>query len=225
MLPPHDDVATGNFQASEFAADLYKVATGSADAGDDYADPVAFFSRTYLTEGLRDLIGRAVRRLGRRRQRLPGDQPADQLRRRQDPLDARALAPRRRVCRRPSTGRTSRSCSATSGYGELGAKVNRVALVGNHISPSGSTKEDGTVVNTLWGELAWQLGGAEAFAIVAQSDADRTHPGEALHELIAKYSPALILIDEWVAYARSLFGTRRPRRRARFDTSSPSPSR
>ena len=25
VLPPHDDVATGNFAASEFAADLYKV--------------------------------------------------------------------------------------------------------------------------------------------------------------------------------------------------------
>ena len=33
------------------------------DAGKDYADPVEFFARTYLTEGLRDLIGRAVRRL------------------------------------------------------------------------------------------------------------------------------------------------------------------
>ena len=25
VLQPHDDVATGNFQAAEFAADLYKV--------------------------------------------------------------------------------------------------------------------------------------------------------------------------------------------------------
>ena len=63
VLPPHDDVATGNFQAAEFAADLYKVVVTSEDASSDYADPVEFFSRTYLTEGLRDLIGRAVRRL------------------------------------------------------------------------------------------------------------------------------------------------------------------
>jgi hypothetical protein len=33
------------------------------DAGKDYAEPVQFFARTYLTEGLRDLIDRAVRRL------------------------------------------------------------------------------------------------------------------------------------------------------------------
>lgn len=62
VLQPHDDVPTGNFHASEFAADLYKVATGG-EVDSDYADPVEFFRRTYLTEGLRDLIGRAVRRL------------------------------------------------------------------------------------------------------------------------------------------------------------------
>ena len=51
VLQPHDDVATGNFHASEFAADLYKVATGG-EVDADYADPVEFFKRTYLTEGL-----------------------------------------------------------------------------------------------------------------------------------------------------------------------------
>ena len=33
VLRPHDDVATGNFQAAEFAADLYKVARGEGDRG------------------------------------------------------------------------------------------------------------------------------------------------------------------------------------------------
>ena len=56
-------------------------------------------------------------------------------------------------------------------------EVRRVAIVGNHTSPSGSVKPDGTQVNTLWGELAWQLGGPEGFAIVAKADADRTPPG------------------------------------------------
>ena len=42
VLQPHDDVATGNFHAAEFAADLYKVATGG-EADADYADPVEFF--------------------------------------------------------------------------------------------------------------------------------------------------------------------------------------
>ena len=203
VLPPHDDVATGNFQAAEFAADLYKVSTRSADAGDDYAEPIAFFSRTFLTEGLQDLIGRAVRRLG-------GDDNASPVINLQTNFGGgkthSMLALWHLSAGSPAAdyGQDVQDLLRDTGYDELGA-VNRVALVGNHISPSGSTKDNGTVVNTLWGELAWQLGGSEAFAIVAQSDNDRTPPGEALHELISKYSPALILIDEWVAYARSLF--------------------
>jgi len=93
-----------------------------------------------------------------------------------------------------------------SGYRDIEAGMRRVALVGNHLSTSGSVKEDGTKINTIWGELAWQLGGAEAFEIVAESDRDRTPPGQALHPLLEKYSPCLILVDEWVAYARTLVG-------------------
>lgn len=91
----------------------------------------------------------------------------------------------------------------------------RVALVGNHIAAGkGSQKPDGTKVQTLWGELAWQLGHAaggddearRAYEIVRDADETRSNPGAALGELIKQYSPCLILIDEWVAYARQLYG-------------------
>ena len=50
-----------NFNAAEFAADLYTVAQAEAS---EYSDPVQFFERTYrLFTGLRDLIDRNVRRL------------------------------------------------------------------------------------------------------------------------------------------------------------------
>ena len=57
--------------------------------------------------------------------------------------------------------------------------VRRAVLVGNRISPGNPvTKPDGTVVRTLWGELAWQLGGREAFARVAADDEHATSPGD-----------------------------------------------
>jgi predicted AAA+ superfamily ATPase len=88
----------------------------------------------------------------------------------------------------------------------LPQKVNRAVIVGNKIQPSQpSVKSDGTRVNTLWGEIAWQLGGKEAYALVANADRTSTNPGEAPKELFNRYSPCLILIDEWVAYARQLF--------------------
>jgi predicted AAA+ superfamily ATPase len=80
-----------------------------------------------------------------------------------------------------------------------------VVLVGNKISPGNpSVKPDGTVVHTLWGELAWQLGGKTAFARVAADDEKATSPGDVLRELFNAYGPCLILVDEWVAYARQL---------------------
>ncbi len=202
VLAPHDDVATGNFQAAEFAADLYKVAA-TDDAGRDYAEPVQFFARTYLTEGLRDLIDRAVRRLA-------GDQNASPVINLQTNFGGgktHSMLALWHLASGTPPGDYSQDLQEVlqaSRFDELDGAVRRVALVGNHISPSGSVKSDGTQVNTIWGEMAWQLGGKEAFAMVATADADRTPPGKALHDLLAAYAPAVILIDEWVAYARSL---------------------
>lgn len=204
VLRPHDDVASGNFQASEFAADLFKVASG--EGGRDYANPVEFFNRTYLTDGLRDLIGRAVRRLS-------GDDNASPVVNLQtnfgggkthSMLSLWHLAGRTRLGDFPQE---VAELLESDGYRALQDKgVRRVAIVGNHFAASGELKPDGTFVRTIWGELAWQLGGKEAYAVVADADASSTPPGAALHRLLASYSPALILIDEWVAYARALYG-------------------
>jgi predicted AAA+ superfamily ATPase len=203
VLRPHDDVATGNFQAAEFAADLYKVAH-SDEAGRDYADPVQFFARTYLTEGLRDLLGRAVRRLA-------GDDNASPVINLQtnfgggkthSMLSLWHLASGMPLGDLPQD---LQDLLAGTRYRELDP-VHRVALVGNHLSTTGSVKPDGTRVNTVWGELAWQLGGHAAYEIVRTADEKRTPPGPALHELLTAYTPAVILMDEWVAYARSLVG-------------------
>jgi predicted AAA+ superfamily ATPase len=83
--------------------------------------------------------------------------------------------------------------------------VKRAVLVGNRIPPGAPQKKpDGTVVRTLWGELAWQLGGKQGYAIVKEADQNASNPGDRLRELFKKFSPCLILIDEWVAYARQL---------------------
>ena len=147
----------------------------------------------------------------RRQERLAGVEPADELRRRQDALDARAVPPavRHAACR--STRTRCARCSAAS----LLPAARRAVLVGNHFKAGAATrKPDGTEVQTLWGELAWQLGfsaGGEAearraYEIVRSADETRSNPADALGTLIAAYAPCLILIDEWVAYARQLYG-------------------
>ena len=58
-------------------------------------------------------------------------------------------------------------------------------------------------MRTIWGELAWQLGGTEAYALVAEAD-DGDQPRRALWNY-SRSAPCLVLIDEWVAYARQLY--------------------
>ena len=58
---PHEDVLKGTFQQSEFAADLSRVRAGNATA--EYQDPVLFFQRTFITEGMRLLLDSVVKRL------------------------------------------------------------------------------------------------------------------------------------------------------------------
>ncbi|MCB0068196.1 MAG: ATP-binding protein, partial [Caldilineaceae bacterium] len=87
------------------------------------------------------------------------------------------------------------------------AKVNRAVLVGTSRGPQDVLNaEGGRKIRTIWGELAWQLGGAAAFDVIADNDAKGIAPGSnVLEQLFKKYAPCLILIDEWVAYLRQIY--------------------
>jgi predicted AAA+ superfamily ATPase len=200
VLRPHEDVATGNYSAIEFAADLYMVSQNEGSS--EYVEPIEFFRRTYLTEGLKELLDRGIRRVS-------GDENASPIINLQTNFGGgkthSMLALWHLFGGAPISSLTQEVQDVVANR-PLPKKVNRVALVGIHLSPGAPlVKPDGTKVNTIWGELAWQLGGKKAFEFVAEADASRTNPGEGLRKLITAYSPCLILIDEWVAYARQLW--------------------
>jgi len=85
--------------------------------------------------------------------------------------------------------------------------INRAVLVGTSRGPQDVLNADGgRKIRTTWGDLAWQLGGADAFDMVAENDATGIAPGSNLLEAIfKKCAPCLILIDEWVAYLRQIY--------------------
>jgi len=199
VVSPHPDVASGRYQQAEFAADLWQVYLG--EGSDEYRDPVEFFRRTYLTESLKGLLAGALRRLSG-----AGGDPIVQLQTNFGGGKTHSLLALYHLF-------SGVRCTELSGVEEVlrqagtspSMRVRRVVLVGNRISPGNPVrKPDGTVVRTLWGELAWQLGGAEAYARIAADDEHATNPGDRLRELFNEYGPCLVLIDEWVAYARQL---------------------
>ncbi len=199
IVTPHADVASGRYRQAEFAADLWQVHLG--EGADEYRKPQEFFRRTYLTESLKRLLVGAVQRLAGQ----DGD-PVVQL---QTNFGGGKTHSMLALYHLFSGANPSELAGVDAMLAEAGVKrlpkAKCVVLVGNKISPGNPvTKPDGTVVRTLWGELAWQLGGKKAFARVKADDERATNPGDVLRELLKEYGPCLILVDEWVAYARQL---------------------
>ena len=99
VVTPHKDVASGRYQQAEFAADLWQVHLG--EGTDEYQKPGRVLPPHLPDrepEATASRRGPALCRQGRR----PGGAASDQLRRRQDALDAGALPPVLRHARQAS---------------------------------------------------------------------------------------------------------------------------
>ncbi len=201
IISPHKDVASGQYMQAEFAADLAQV---YQDRGsEEYLDPHEFYRRTYITIGLRDLLAGALQRMND-----SGGDPVLELQTNFGGGKTHSMLALFHLFSGVETGSLEGIEPVLSDAGvNVAPKANRAVLVGTALSPGEvSVKSDGTEVRTIWGEMAWQLGKAPGYAMVADSDKNGTSPGsDTLSKLFRAYSPCLILIDEWVAYARQLF--------------------
>lgn len=203
VVTPHPDVSSGNYQKAEFAADLAAVHRGGASI--EYQDPKEFYRRTHLTQGLTDLLKNALKRLCKN-----GGDPVIEL---QTNFGGGKTHSMLALFHLFANGKAAELPGVEPLLKELDVttlpKVHRAVLVGTALSPGQPRKkEDGTVVNTIWGEMAWQLGGTDALKYVAEADKNGISPGsEELVKLFNAFSPSLILIDEWVAYIRQTYNT------------------
>lgn len=195
---PHRDVLEGTLQQAEFAADLMAVHDGQATP--TYQDPRAFFQRTFITEGMRLLLTSVAQRLNGK-----GGDPVLQLQTAFGGGKTHTLLAVYHLAKGGfATADLPGVASLLDQAGLDGLPVSRIAILdGNHLAPGQPWKRQDQTIRTLWGELAWQLGGAEGYARVKEADANGTSPGkEVLRPLLAQYAPCVILIDELVAYVR-----------------------
>lgn len=193
---PHKDVRESNFQQAEFAADITAVHLGKASA--EYQNAVAFFERTYITEGMRLLLTQVIQRLSGK-----NGEPVIQLQ--------TAFGGGKTHTMLAVLHLAQRECSLddlpgiptlVEQAGLMDVPKAKVAVIdGTAVSPGQPWKHGRTTINTLWGELAWQLGGAEGLAKVKGADESGTSPGKNdLKDLLEAHAPCVILIDEAVAY-------------------------
>jgi hypothetical protein len=200
VITPHPDVASGRFQQAEFAADLWQVFL--KEGSEEYRDPVEFYRRTFITEGIQKLLSNALLRMAGQ-----GGDPVVELQTNFGGGKTHSLLALWHLFAGVPAGQLPglETVMKMAGVSQP-PKVRRAVLVGNRLSPADVHKKpDGTLIRTLWGELAYQLGGKEGYAMVRSADEKSVSPGDSLRLLFNKYSPCLILIDEWVAYARQLY--------------------
>jgi len=201
VVIPQSDVTSGRYLFAEFAADLGQVHRGAGS--DEYRVPRDFFQRTFLTHGLRQLLIEALQRLSGR----GGDPVVDLQTNFGGGKTHSLLALYHLFSGVPVSDLVGIEPILQEVVLSQPPQAQRAVLVGFELSPGQPrTKPDGCIVRTLWGELAWQLLGKDGYDMVAETDRLGVSPGsETLREIFTAAAPCLILIDEWVVYARQLY--------------------
>lgn len=209
VMQPHPDVAEGRYRAAEFAADLAQVSRG--EGAIEYRDPVEFFARTYVTEGMAGLLVESLQRLSGQ-----GGEPVIQLKTAFGGGKTHSMLALYHMVRGgiPVSNIPSlKPIMERAGVDTL-PTANVAVLVGTALDPTRKKNPANLpkyTVNTIWGEMAYQLvtsaGKPDLYAIVSDADRRGVSPGsEALKTLLNACGPCLILMDELVAYAKKIYG-------------------
>lgn len=209
VVEPHPDVAAGRYRQAEFAADLSQVHRGTAEP--EYQDPVEFFARTYLTEGIRGLLLQTLKRVNG-----TDGEPVIQLKTAFGGGKTHSLLALYHLLRgRAPLEKLAHMAELLKDAGVEEVPQARVAvLVGTAMNPTKERRPPnlpGITVRTMWGEIAAQLaeqaGDLKLFDLVRDADRKGVPPGsDTLRELFDACGPCLILIDELLAYARKIYG-------------------
>lgn len=189
IVLPHEDIRKGGFDEAVFAADLGDVDLGRA--APDYNDAFLFFRKTYPTEGLKSLLQAVHRKL------TEGEGPGIV------------------ELQTPFGGGKTHALVSVFHYLKSGAEVRDLlpkelpaikkpalsVIVGTQLNPLKGRTTESVTRRTLWGELAFQVGGVEAFSLMEENDRNLVTPGkEALRAVLEPRQPFVLLFDEVLEY-------------------------
>lgn len=195
---PHLDIQKGILDESVFAANLAEVASG--EGREVYRDPDTFFSKTYFTAGLKTIAKRVIKGLN-------GEEDAENRvislqtgfggGKTHSLITLFHLAALGQKAADPAYH--TEELLAYAGEPKF-SKANVAVFTNATNDPTQGRKVDGLHIHTLWGELAYQLGGREAYEIIRANDESLTAPAGLFRKVLEKTQPALILIDELADY-------------------------
>jgi hypothetical protein len=209
VITPHPDVAKGRYKNAEFAADLAQVARGEGVF--EYSDPVEFFNRTFVTEGMTGLLEQSLRRVCGK-----DGEPVIQLKTAFGGGKTHSMLALYHMLRGRVSVDKIPNIKPVLERAEVSSlpKANVAVIVGTALDPNKWKRPNHMpriTIHTIWGEIAAQLaeskGDMTIYDIVKEADKNGVSPGsEALKNLFDACAPCLVLMDELVAYARKLEG-------------------
>ena len=210
---PHDDVLEGTLSENEFAAKLSEVVFNPDTAPDIYSDPDSFFEKTYATDGLQTLLTLLAKRyIGQYEGEFSGEDGLLSLDtvfgggKTHSQIAAYHFSKHPEAIQNLDKYITDGETRHEFAEIKEDISVRTAVFEGGYVSAKSAkcNKEDDNApeTQTMWGELAYQLAGAEGYAQFSEHDNELVAPGEA--EIAALFDtlddPGLVLIDEVAQY-------------------------
>jgi Protein of unknown function (DUF499) len=194
VVTPHSDIIQGQLAMDTYAVNLGKVVQGDNSVRPVYRDARAFFEATYLTTELRRILtdvfsvlaGKSGDRVLQLRTPFGGGKTHSLLSLYHLAHSRQLLGDLPELSSLPDPGTV------------------RLAVISGVDIGAADTYTHNR--RTLWGELAWQLGGPEGYGLVAEQDRLGVAPGgDVLSRLIGD-TPTLLLLDEVLLYVENAMG-------------------
>jgi predicted AAA+ superfamily ATPase len=197
VVRPQFDIRQGKLDESVFAANVAEVALGAGP--EVYQNASLFFSKTFFTQGLRTVARRVIKGLN-------GEEDAEN---RVVSLQTGFGGGKTHILislfHLAKSGRKASDVLIKELFASTAIpafdQANIAVFTNTTNDPTqGRTTSTGIRIRTMWGELAYQLGGAEAYEIIRENDESRTAPAGLFKKVLVHCKPALILVDELADY-------------------------
>ena len=198
VVTPHLDIRQGRLDESVFAANLAEVALGTGR--EIYANPILFFEKTFFTSGLKAIAKTVIKGLNGQEDaenRVMSLQTGFGGGKTHTLISLFHLA---KLGKNAVNSESVKELITATGNPEF--ETAKIAVFTNttNDAANGRITADGVHIQTIWGELAYQLGGKEVFEIIRKNDEGMISPAGLFKQVLEKAKPALILIDELADY-------------------------
>jgi hypothetical protein len=194
---PRPELLTGALKEEIFAAKIRPVVEGKAP--DVYQDADRFFANTFPTDGLSMLIQEVFGRLSGR----GIGSPVIRLETSFGGGKTHDLIALWHICKR---GREIAGLDRFADLDLLSERGIQIAAIEGHDLDSEAGNfhaETGITTRTLWGEIAYQIGGVRGYELLKGSDETGITPGSSVLERLVGDAPTVIVIDEIARHLRA----------------------